>query len=473
MSHGDEPRSHPAGPAAGEAQEVPAAAPGLRLRLRVQRVEGVPVAAVRVSLPGGARVEPVPGLALVTGRSLSEGTRRRDYRALADGLEARGMLLHTGGTFESHGLALDALAEDWEEALELAAELTLEPAFPAERCAWVARQTAAELDSLSDQPEVRTAWAFLEQLYAPHPRGRPLQGTTASLAALTPADCAAFHATCRGRGLSVVVTGEVDEEAVATRVEALFGRAALDGGGASPERPQERGGPAAGDAGSAGSERGAVKGRGAGEGGALPEPPVPEGLPERRRTVALPPPEEDEPRQAHLYLGHRTIPRAHPDHDALSLAAVVLGAGSGLTGRIPERIREREGLAYSANAHTVAGAALDPGRLVVYVATSVDTVEQAERSAVEELVRFVEDGPSDEEVADARAYRLGRIPFRRETARQIADLILLAEHFGLPLDRPGWQEERLSRLTRADVHAAVRRHLHPDRLWVTVGVPEE
>ena len=105
------------------------------LRLRVHRAAAVPVAAVRVSLPGGARFEAVPGCALVTGRLLSEGTRRRDHAELADRVESRGMLLNTGGSFESHGVSLDALAGDWEEALELAAEVVFEPAFDAGRCA--------------------------------------------------------------------------------------------------------------------------------------------------------------------------------------------------------------------------------------------------------------------------------------------------------------------------------------------------
>jgi zinc protease len=108
---------------------------------------------------------------------------------------------------------------------------------------------------------------------------------------------------------------------------------------------------------------------------------------------------------------------------------------------------------------------------VVYVGTSAATVEQAERGVREELARFVDEGPTEEEVADARAYLVGREPFRRETARQLADLIVRAEHYGLPLDRPGWREERLARLGRTDVHAAVRRHLHPDLLKVTVGLP--
>jgi zinc protease len=150
---------------------------------------------------------------------------------------------------------------------------------------------------------------------------------------------------------------------------------------------------------------------------------------------------------------------------------VVLGAGAGLTGRIPERIREREGLAYAATAHTVAGAGFDPGRLVVYVGTGLDTVEAAEAAAREELARFVADGPSEDEVADAVAYLVGRDPFRRETARQWADLLAEARHYRLPLDRPEWRRQRLERLTRDEVAAAVARHVRPGDLKVTVGLP--
>lgn len=441
-----------------------------RTTLQVRRVEATPVVAVRVWLPGGARVEAVPGLAYVTGRVLAEGTLRRSWREVADQVEARGMVLTTTGSFESHGLAVDALADDWRQALELAAEIVAEPAFPQERTAWAARQVAAELESLADQPEVRTAWAFLEQLYHPHRRALPLQGTADSLPGITPADCAAFHARGLAAGPRVTVAGLVDEEAVAARVEELFGELFAEISAGADDAAEEV----------------AVD--------AAPAPP--EGLAERR-IVRLPPPgdgdegEEDEgdgdelhtddgavdtegdaaAGQAHLYLGHLTIERRHPDFEALEAAAVVLGAGAGLTGRIPERIREREGLAYAATAHTVAGAGFDPGRLVVYVGTGLGTVEAAEAAAREELARFVAEGPSEGEVADAVAYLLGRDPFRRETARQWADLLAEARHYRLPLDRPEWRRQRLERLTRDEVAAAVARHLRPDDLKVTVGLP--
>ncbi len=398
------------------------------VQICVRRVEGAPVVAVRLWICAGGRRELIPGQALITGRMLTEGTAGRDWRRIADDAENKGMILSSFGTFENHGVTIDALARDWERALEWTAEMLIEPTFPEERCAWMAKQAAAELESLADQPDIKTAWGFLAQLYSPHPRSRPLHGSVESLLSLTPADCARFHAASLSGGVLVAVTGVIDEDAVRRRLEELF--ATL---------------PSAGEV--------------------LPQPPAPMGLP-GRGTV-----ETEAEDQAHLYMGHLTVDRRHPDYTALEVAAVILGSGAGLTGRIPMRIREQEGLAYSAHAQTVAGAGLDPGRLLAYVGTSPATVDQAEAGVRDEIARLVDDGIADAELEEARAYLLGREPFRRETARQWADLLIEAVEYGLLLVDPEQRRRELEALDRETVEAAIRRHIRPADLRVTVGLP--
>ncbi len=414
---------------AGSPAGALSSAPADRLRIRTRRVGGAPVVALRAWVRAGARIEETPGLALLTGRLLSEGSRRRGWRQIAEDAEGRGMIVSSFATFEGHGVAIDALATDWELALDWAAELMLEPVFPADRCDWLARQAAAELESLADQPEVVASWSFLEQLYAPHPRARPIQGSEASLLAVTPHDCAAFHRRSLSHGVGVTVAGAIDEEAVAARLGSLFA-----------DLPPVAGPP--------------------------PEPATAAGLPLARREVAT---EAED--QAYLYVGHLTVPRRHPDYEALEALAVILGAGSGLTGRIPKRIREDEGLAYSTHAQTVAGAGMDPGRLVAFVGTAPATVEQALAGVVEEIGRLAEGGIEDAELEDARAYLLGREPFRRETARQWAEILTDAEHYGLPLDDVGERRRSLLALDRATVEAVARKHILPDALRVTIGLP--
>ncbi|MBV8200984.1 MAG: insulinase family protein [Acidobacteria bacterium] len=406
---------------------VAAGRPGLATRVR--RVEGAPVVAVRLWLNAGTRVEAIPGQGLLAGRMLEEGTLRRDWRQIAADAEGRGMELSSFGAFEGHGVNVDALAPDWELALDWAAELLREPSFPEDRCAWLGKQAAAELEGLADQPDVKSGWAFLEHLYTPHPRCRPVHGTVASLLAVGAADCAVLHRGALAGGVIAAVAGMIDEDAVRRRLESLFADL--------PPRAQPFAPPAA-----------------------------PAGLAARRHQVQV-----DSADQAHLYIGHLTVPRRHPDYTALELVAVILGSGAGLTGRIPDRIREREGLAYTAYAQTLAGAGEDPGRLVAYVATSPDTAEQAERGASEEIARLVDHGITDRELEDARSYLLGREPFRRETARQWADLLVEAEQYGLPLDDPYRRIADLRALDRPTCEAAARRHLRPGELRVTIGLP--
>ena len=382
---------------------------------------------VRVWIRGGARTEAIPGQALISGRALTEGSRTRSWQAIAAEAEARGMMLSSFAGFEFCGVAIDALAGDWQLALEWAAELALEPAFPEDRCGWLARQATAELQSLADQPDVRTAWGFLEQLYTPHPRARPLQGTPQDLAKLSAADCAAFHRQGLAQGLIVTVAGRIEADRARTVAEDLFRRVS---------------------------------------GQTLPSVnvPSPTGLDEARRKVST-----GSADQAHFYAGHLTVPANHPAVPALELVSVVLGSGSGLSARIPYRIREQEGLAYAVGAETVAGAGLDPGRLMVYVGTAPENLSRAEEVVREELTRLLESGVTDDEMRDARAYLLGREPFRRETARQWSELLAAAELYGLPVDDPDWMQERWRRLDRPQVEEAARRYLEPEKLQVTIG----
>ena len=400
-----------------------------RAAWRLRRVDGAPLVAVRVALAGGARREPAPGVALVTGRALAEGTRRRDYLALAAEAEARGMSLAGSAGLESIALAVDGLAADWERALELAAEAVFESTFPDDRVEWLAKQAAAELEAQADEADLLTARAFAELVFAPHPRGRPLQGDAGSLARLTAADCAAFHAAALARGGVIAVAGAIDEEAVAARLEALFPdlRAPADDGFA---------------------------------------PPAPAPRAARRREI-----ETRARDQAHLFVGQWTVGRAHPDCAALELASVALGTGATLAGRIPNRIRDQDGLAYHASADAVGGAGLDAGRFAAYVGTGPENVARAERAVVEEMRKLLEEGLSAREIADARSFLTGREPFRRETARQWADLAALGAIERLPLEQPDWSRARIEGPSRDEIDAALHRWLDPDTFAVAVGLP--
>lgn len=402
---------------------------GRRLTVRTRRVAAVDVAALRVWIRGGERESPRPGCACLAGRMLDEGTRSRDWRRIAREAEDRGISIAAAGGYEVLALALDGPAAEVERMIDWAAELTLAPSFDPARWEWQRRLARAELQAMADEPEVLTGWGFLEQLYGDHPRGRPLLGAPSSLDRLSVEDSREFHGQALSRGVIAALAGAIDEEPAAMRIAAAFESAAE------------------------------VAAAPAGE-------PGPSSPRERRRVVPL------AGDQAHLFVGRTTVDRHHPELPALELAAVILGAGAGLAGRIPERVREREGLAYTIGVDTAAGASADLGRLVLYAATAPRQVERAERALREELARFVADGPEERELTEARAFLEGQEIFRRESARQWAQLLAEAELTGLPVDSPNWPAERWSAVSRAQLRAAAERWLDPDDLFVTVGLPE-
>ena len=398
------------------------------LEIRVRHVGGAPVIAVRAWLRGGARTETTPGQSLITGRLLAEGSQQRDWRRIAHEAESRGMLVESFGGYESIGVAIDALATDTDRALAWLIELVTTPTFPEERFTWIRRQAAAELESLLDPPDARTGWAFLEQLYQKHPYGRPLHGTTQDLERLNVVDCSTFHALARRHGLVVIVTGAVDEDAVRQQLE--------DGLAADAPTVTQM---------------------------ATAEPPArPSGL---RHHVTL-----QRGDQAHLFAGHLTIPRRHKDRSALEILAVALGAGPGISGRLAQRLREQDGLAYDVAVACMAGAASDAGRLNVHLGTAPENLSRAEAAIREELTRLLESGLDDREIAEARSYLIGSTPFRCETARQWIDRLADAVFYHQPVD-PEDQVERWRTLDHTAVTAAARRHIHLDRLHVTTSAP--
>lgn len=401
------------------------------LGLRVRHLPGPPLFSVRARLRGGLLNEDLPGLALLTGRMLAEGTQSRDWRRISTEAEDHGMYLQSFAGGESIGVAIDALAADADLALEWMAEILTQPTFPQDRFEWLKRQTLGELDSLLDQPQYRTGRAFSKQLYGEHPYGRSLFGSAEDLLARTREECVEYHRRTLGWGGCIVVTGAIDEDEILKKLVDRFQ-------GILPE-PQKR--PAA-------------------------APPVSSETKEQELISG----ESD---QAHVFSGHLTVDKKHEDLPALDILGIVLGAGAaGNSGRLPNRIREKEGLAYAVEVATSAGAGQGPGHLMVYCGTSPDKARHAGSAIQEEIEKLLQEGIADQELDEARSYILGSDALRRETLRQWSDLLSESVLFGLKTDDPAWVAERYRALSKSDIEAAARRHLKPQELHLTLGWPK-
>jgi zinc protease len=101
--------------------------------------------------------------------------------------------------------------------------------------------------------------------------------------------------------------------------------------------------------------------------------------------------------------------------------------------------------------------------------TRPDQAAQAVALVHEELRRFVQDGPTDAELAEAKASLINGFALRLDSNRKLLDNVASLAWNGLPLDYLDTWTTQVQAITREQVVRAFQRVLQPDRM-VTVVV---
>jgi zinc protease len=173
--------------------------------------------------------------------------------------------------------------------------------------------------------------------------------------------------------------------------------------------------------------------------------------------------------QSELRIGHRGVPRTHPDYFHIVVMNAILG---GLfSSRINLNLRERH--AYTYGAHSLFDWRRQAGPFVVSTAVKSDVTEAAAREVLAEISQLRNQTVSAEELSLAVAYLDGVFPLRYETTEKVADAIAMGIVYALGDDYYSRYRERIRAVTIDDVRRAAEMHLHPDELTiVAVGDAE-
>jgi zinc protease len=367
------------------------------------------------------------GLAALTARMLTEGTRDKDTFALAEAVEALGTSLEHDAGRDDSTLSMTTLLSDVPRGLELLAEVVQRPAFSEKDFERVKREW---IDGLVQERQTPSRVASLAglRLVLGAERGAPVGGSVPDVEKLRRADLVAFH---RARYVpsecAVIVAGDIDPAEAKKAVEAAFG---------------------------------AWK-------AAKPVPtPKPKGTPGAKSSqVVL----VDRPGsvQSAIFAGQELPPRSAPGHEARSLMSDVVG---GLfTSRINKNLREEH--AYTYGARSSVAATRSWGAFVVQ--TSVESAVTAD--ALKELfieLRRASDPSlgapiSDEEVSRARADLTTSLGAHLEQTGQMADDY--ATTFVQAL-APTYFSTFGSTLLGIDSHAVAKEaaRLDPDHMTVVI-----
>jgi zinc protease len=177
--------------------------------------------------------------------------------------------------------------------------------------------------------------------------------------------------------------------------------------------------------------------------------------------------------QANIYLGHLGIERTSPDFYALQVLDTILGGGAGFTARIPQRLRDELGLAYTTFASITMTAGIDPGRFVAYIGTSPENTRLAIDGLLNEIRRIIDEPVSVDELEDAKDFLTGSFVFAFESSAQIARFLVQASVYDLGFNY-GEKYPRLIRsVTAEDIARVARQYLDPENYTLTVTGPSE
>ncbi len=370
------------------------------------------------------------GLARLTAIMLQRGTARHSFTELNELTDSLGASISAEPGRLIVDLRVRCLVEDFAALTELLADVIRCPSFPAAELEKVRGQTITGIMQ-GDQDTRTVAERGLRKLAYPadHPYSRSITGTKESVTAIDHAALVAFHAAhYRPDVLSFAVVGGIAFDEAVRTIQQHFGDWEAEG-----DTPTF----------------------------IIPLAPLPTET--RREEFAL-----AGKSQSDISAGHPALPRTHPDYYALDVANFILGR-FGLSGRLGQRIREEQGLAYSTSSSLDGG--MGPGMWAARAGVNPVNVDRAIESIITEVQRLQAEPVTEEELLNAKDFLTGSLPLALESHDGVARSALDIELYDLGLDYLDRYPAIIRALTREELHEAAKRHLHPERLAITVAGP--
>ena len=153
------------------------------------------------------------------------------------------------------------------------------------------------------------------------------------------------------------------------------------------------------------------------------------------------------------------------ENEALTLGNYILG-GSTLSSRLGNRIRQKEGLSYGVSSSVSIPSRGNDSRFTITAITNPDNMDAVEAAAIEELTRFINEGPTATEVADAQKAWLERQKVSRSSDRSIAGSMISNLEFGRTFDYTKSRETNIAELTPENIQTAFKKHIDPSQLVI-------
>ena len=298
---------------------------------------------------------------------LFKGTHSRSAEQIAREVDSIGGHLDAFTGKELVGYTIKVLDEHLPKALDVISDLVLHPLFQPEDVDKEKGVILEELKMELDNPEYLIHEAFMEDFWRGHPLGAPIIGTRANIKSFSPERVAAYHQRVYAPGRIVLTAaGNMQHGALRRLAEKYFGSLAAGSPLAKQSKPRA-------------------------------ETPF---LMQKKRL-----------QQVQLCMGVPAMPVADPRRYTAYVMNTLLGGG--MSSRLFQNIRERQGLAYSV--YSELSLYQDTGCLAIYAGVAKDATRKVVDSILSELTSVMRDGVPDEELRRAKDHMKGSLMLSLES----------------------------------------------------------
>jgi predicted Zn-dependent peptidase len=387
----------------------------------------LPLVTITATMRTGSWLDPADkvGLAAMTGAVMRTGGGGGLSAEQVDAeLEQFAGDVHIGIGRQSGSASLDVLSKDLNRGLEIFAGLIRSPAFEPARLELAKLQAIESIRRRQDNPGSIVSREFTKALYgAEHPTAREI--SVDSIKRLTRQDLVAFHrSTIRPNAMLLGVTGDFTRDEILTSLRKVFGDW---------------------------------------QKGTVPELKIPD-VSEIDMSQSVVRFINKDTSQTHLRVGHLSIKESDPDYVALAIVNDILG-GSSFRSRLFNDVRTKRGLAYSVGSRLHTGMH-DQGVWMMRAETKKTSTQEVIERFVANMERMREEPVTDAELAEAKEAYVNSFVFSFASPSAIVSRLIELEYDGLPKDFLQQLRAQVIQLTKEEVLAAAKKHLHPDRLRI-------
>ncbi|HEY9786939.1 MAG TPA: pitrilysin family protein [Candidatus Obscuribacterales bacterium] len=364
------------------------------------------------------------GVTKLTAEMLTEGTKTRSSKQIADEIDFIGGKLGTATDPDFTVISSSALSKYKDRLIDILSDAILNPTFPESELDLKKTNLIQELAMKRSDPNWLVEERFHKVVFGEHPYAT-IAPTQASVSRITRKDLETFHqSNYVPNEATLVVVGDFD----ANGMKALLEKKFASQWKANPVKKLIA--------------------------GTLPVPRAPHiYLVDRPGSV-----------QSTIKLGNVAIKRSDPDFYRMLVANQVLGGAA--NARLFLNLREQKSFTYGA--YSALFARQQPGWFGASAAVRSEVTAPSLQELLYELQRMRNLKVTEKELTNAKKYLVGSFQLGVETQGGLAQRLLESQLYGLPKDYLEKYTDNVMAVTVDDVQRVARKYMDVDHIAITV-----